>query len=62
MNMFINTYNGKVFPGKWVEEKLHGLGLYTTGLVPLASDTAAIIAAREKRILAGLSLDRAGCL
>lgn len=51
LNMFINTYNGKVFPGKWVEEKLVALGLRTTGLAPLASDTAVIIAAGEEKTL-----------
>ena len=51
MNMFINTYNGKVFQGKWLEEKLVGLGLRTTGLVPLASDTAVVIVAGEEKTL-----------
>ncbi|MCL5982471.1 MAG: DUF2284 domain-containing protein [Firmicutes bacterium] len=62
LNMFINTYNGKVFRGKWIEEKLSSLGLHTTGLVPLASDTAVIIAAGEQKRLAGLCLDKRGGL
>jgi predicted metal-binding protein len=62
LNMFINTYNGKVFRGKWIEEKLSSLGLHATGLVPLASDTAVIIAAGEQKRLAGLCLDKRGRL
>jgi predicted metal-binding protein/precorrin-6B methylase 2 len=57
LNMFINTYNGKVFPGKWVREELARLGLCTTELIPLATDTALIFAARDEQALAGLSLD-----
>lgn len=57
LNMFINTYNGKVFPGKWVREELARLGLSATELIPLATDTALIFAAKDEQALAGLSLD-----
>ncbi|RJR20842.1 MAG: methyltransferase domain-containing protein [Desulfobacteraceae bacterium] len=57
LNMFINTYNGKVFAGKWVEEYLKSLGLCVTGLIPLATDTAVIIASQNENALARLSLD-----
>ncbi|HAP32620.1 MAG TPA: hypothetical protein DCQ14_06180 [Firmicutes bacterium] len=62
LNMFINTYNGKVFSGKWLEEKLAAHGLHSTGLLPLASDTAVIIAAGEQKTLAGLCLEQSGRL
>lgn len=57
LNMFINTYNGKVFSQKWVRAQLAGLGLYTTEMIPLETDTAVIFAAREESDLAGLCLD-----
>jgi predicted metal-binding protein len=62
LNMFINTYNGKVFAGKWLEEKITALGLHSTGLLPLASETAVIIAAGEQKTLAGLCPDKKGRL
>lgn len=62
LNMFINTYNGKVFPGKWVREELARPGLCTTELIPLATDTALIFAAKEEQVLAGLSLEPAARL
>ena len=58
LNMFINTYNGKVFSSKWVMKELDGLKLYATGLIPLATDTAVILAAKDRKILTRLSLDR----
>ena len=57
LNMFINTYNGKVFAAKWVRDKLARLNLYTTGLIPLKSDTAVVIAAKQERRLADLCID-----
>ncbi len=57
LNMFINTYNGKVFPAKWVSAALTGMGLSTTGLVPLKTDTGVIFAATDAKALAGLCLD-----
>ena len=44
LNMFINTYNGKVFTGEWVREQLQSENLSVTPLIPLGSDTGVIIA------------------
>lgn len=57
LNMFINTYNGKVFSQKWVREQLSCLKLYSTELIPLETDTAVIFAARSENNLANLSLN-----
>ncbi|GAW91209.1 DUF2284 domain-containing protein [Calderihabitans maritimus] len=57
LNMFINTYNGKVFSEKWVREELHRQSLYVTELIPLGTDTALMIAAKDKRNLENLCLD-----
>lgn len=57
LNMFINTYNGKVFSQKWVRQQLSSLKLYTTELIPLETDTAVIFAAKSEGNLANLCLD-----
>ncbi|UNC90989.1 DUF2284 domain-containing protein [Candidatus Contubernalis alkaliaceticus] len=57
LNMFINTYNGEVFEGKWIQKELESLNLFCTGLVPLESDTAVLIAAKDPKDLEKLSLD-----
>lgn len=57
LNMFINTYNGKVFSCQLVLEKLGGLKLYGTGLIPLESDTALVIASKNEGSLFKLCLD-----
>ena len=57
LNMFINTYNGRTFSETWVKEQLAMSKLYTTELIPLASDTALIFAAKDKTNLASLRLD-----
>ncbi|MCO5384848.1 DUF2284 domain-containing protein [Desulfosporosinus sp.] len=57
LNMFINTYNGRIFSGKWVKEQLAMSKLYTTELIPLATDTALIFAAKDKKKLSSLPLD-----
>lgn len=57
LNMFINTYNGRIFSGTWVREQLAMSKLYTTELIPLATDTALIFAARDEKNLANLHLD-----
>jgi SAM-dependent methyltransferase/DNA-binding MarR family transcriptional regulator len=56
LNMLINTYNGRVFPAAWVQEQLSALGLVSTGLVPLRTDTALIVAGRDERALARLGI------
>jgi 2-polyprenyl-3-methyl-5-hydroxy-6-metoxy-1,4-benzoquinol methylase len=45
LNMFLNTFNGKVFSGKWVIAELLKNQLATTPLIPLTTDTAVIFAA-----------------
>ena len=57
LNMFINTYNGRIFSGTWVKEQLAMSKLYTTELIPLVTDTALIFAAKDKKKLARLRLD-----
>ena len=59
LNMFVNTYNGMIFSEKWVRDKLSGLGLHTTGLIPLKTDTALIIASKSGSKLSDLRLDAA---
>ncbi|AKL95366.1 O-methyltransferase [Clostridium aceticum] len=51
LNMMVNTYNGKVFEGDWVCKTLKNLGFYNEGLLPLESDTALIIASKDKELL-----------
>ncbi|MDR3599575.1 MAG: DUF2284 domain-containing protein [Desulfosporosinus sp.] len=57
LNMFINTYNGRIFPQAWVREQLAMSKLYTTELIPLETDTAVIFAAKDETKLASLCLD-----
>jgi predicted metal-binding protein/ubiquinone/menaquinone biosynthesis C-methylase UbiE len=57
LNMLINTYNGRTFPEAWVRKQLAMSKLYTTELIPLATDTALIFAAKDKQKLASLRLD-----
>ncbi|MCL5022737.1 MAG: DUF2284 domain-containing protein [Nitrospirae bacterium] len=62
LNMFINTYNGKVFPGKSVLKELDRLGLCCTDPIPLVTDTAVLFAARERATLRPLRIDAADLL
>lgn len=57
LNMFINTYNGRIFSQAWVREQLAMSKLYTTELIPLETDTAVIFAAKDETKLASLRLD-----
>lgn len=57
LNMFINTYNGKVFSGKWVRDELQSHNLHITELIPLKSDTALLIASKVKENLEKISLE-----
>ena len=57
LNMLINTYNGRTFPATWVKEQLAMSKMYTTELIPLATDTALIFAAKDEKKLATLRLD-----
>ncbi|MHB1043541.1 MAG: DUF2284 domain-containing protein, partial [Eubacteriales bacterium] len=58
LNMFINTFNGKVYPSGWLIEQLNRRGLFTTELLPLGSDTALVIAGKSPESLQNLCLDR----
>jgi len=49
LNMFINTYNGKVFAGEWVREQLQAENLSVTPLIPLGSDTGVIMASKNEK-------------
>jgi 5-hydroxybenzimidazole methyltransferase len=57
LNMYINTYNGKVFSGRWVREQLGSLQLHSTELIPLKTDTAVIFAAKTAEKLAVLNMN-----
>ncbi|MEG0378830.1 MAG: DUF2284 domain-containing protein, partial [Eubacterium sp.] len=56
INMFINTYNGKVFDSKWVNDALTTHGLHTTGLIPLSTDTGVIFASKNQLSLDALTI------
>jgi ubiquinone/menaquinone biosynthesis C-methylase UbiE len=56
LNMFINTYNGRIFPEQRIRELLYREGLQVTELIPLRSDTALIIASMHAEALNRLSL------
>ncbi len=62
LNMFINTYNGMVFSAEWLRGQIRGLKLHETGLVPLKTDTALIMAAKKPEPLSRLRLDAASRL
>jgi predicted metal-binding protein/predicted O-methyltransferase YrrM len=62
LNMFVNTFNGKVFGANWVKEQLQLLNLCVSELLPLASDTALIFAAKDSEILHNLCLDNKAIL
>lgn len=57
LNMFINTYNGRVFSSDEVMEGLAAQGLRHTGLIPLKTDTAVIVGASGPDILSRLRQD-----
>lgn len=54
LNMFINTYNGKLFSQQWIRDQLTSLKLCTSKLVPLPSDTALIFASKSQTSLSVL--------
>ncbi len=58
LNMFINTYNGRVFSEGDVKEELVRLNFNVTGPFPLATDTALIVASKNEERLKSLSIDR----
>ncbi|MGD0884617.1 MAG: DUF2284 domain-containing protein [Thermodesulfovibrionales bacterium] len=62
LNMFINTFNGKVFSGKSVQHELYRLGLSCTDLIPLETDTAVFFAAKDTATLGALHIDQINLL
>ncbi|MHB8126369.1 MAG: DUF2284 domain-containing protein [Desulfitobacteriaceae bacterium] len=58
INMFVNTFNGKVFGAQWVREQLELRNLWVSEMIPLGSDTALIFAAKNVESLQNLCLDR----
>ncbi|ATW23833.1 DUF2284 domain-containing protein [Candidatus Formimonas warabiya] len=57
LNLFINTFHGRVYPARWLQEQLIQRGLTVTELLPLNSDTALVIGARNPQRLEDLCLD-----
>jgi predicted metal-binding protein len=57
LNMLINTYNGRVFSADAVIKRIEAMGLISTGLIPLMSDTGLIAACREGDLLGSLKVD-----
>jgi predicted metal-binding protein/2-polyprenyl-3-methyl-5-hydroxy-6-metoxy-1,4-benzoquinol methylase len=57
LNMFINTFNGRVFSSKSVQVQLLQLGLSFTDLVPLQTDTAVLFASKDKATIDSLHLE-----
>jgi len=57
LNMFINTFNGRVFSGKSVLKSLNRLGLSCTDPISLETDTAVLFAAKDKANLRSLHID-----
>ncbi len=57
LNMFINTYNGRVLPAGHVRAELQRLGVAETVLMPLQSDTAVLFASRNPATIGALAID-----
>ncbi|GHV28218.1 O-methyltransferase [Synergistales bacterium] len=51
LNMLANTYNGRIFPSARIRDIITGLRLEASGLIPLESDTAVIIASNDGKII-----------
>lgn len=58
LNMLVNTCNGQVYSAAWIQDELKKLGLASTDMLSLESDTALVIAAGNQERLAGLCLDK----
>ena len=58
LNMFINTYNGRVFSWRRVREELDKMRLHATGLIPLETDTGLIVASKDGARLSRLRIGR----
>lgn len=62
LNMFINTYNGRVFAAKSMRKELSRLGLFCTELIPLQTDTAVLFATQDETAIATLKIGALGPL
>jgi len=58
LNMLVNTFNGRVYQAAWVQDELRKLGLVSTNLLSLESDTALVIGAGNHERLDSLCLDK----
>lgn len=56
LNMLVNTYNGKVYTTVWVQRQLREVGFTATEWIPLESDTAVLVAAKQPKRLADLCI------
>ncbi|RNC28551.1 MAG: 3-hydroxy-5-methyl-1-naphthoate 3-O-methyltransferase [Candidatus Dichloromethanomonas elyunquensis] len=56
LNMLVNTYNGKVYTASWVQQQLRYAGLTVTERIPLGSDTAVLLAAKQAERLEDLGI------
>ena len=57
LNMFINTYNGKILPASHVRMELQRLGVAENAFMPLPSDTAVLFASRKPATIRALAID-----
>jgi predicted metal-binding protein/2-polyprenyl-3-methyl-5-hydroxy-6-metoxy-1,4-benzoquinol methylase len=57
LNMFINTFNGKVFSGEEVRRRLEVIGLHCTDLIPLETDTGLIFGSKISSRLECISVE-----
>ncbi len=54
--MLCNTYNGQAYKSTWVRDVLEEMGLVTTALTPLKTDTGIVFGALDQKALDALSL------
>lgn len=57
INMFVNTYNGKIYPASQMTKMLNTQGLSVSPLLPLAGDTALLFASKKPECLQSLKAD-----
>ncbi len=56
LNMFINTFNGRVFRSSLVQQELKSLGFQNILEAPLETDTAVLFASRSAAVIGSLSV------
>ena len=62
LNMFINTFNGRVFSCSALKKEMKEAGFYFSELAPLESDTALLMASKKPETLQKLCLDKTAAL